>query len=134
MLELLRGQNMVKKISLASPVLAYGSSKRHVEWISSCDSVCEYAEKENLTLAETAVRYESLRSGFSEKVIRDRMHEQWLLMKESVEKGQEEHQLLYGFYQWKRWKNADAGSGERRDDFRRYDSTCDSNGSWSYGI
>lgn len=96
MLELLRGQNMVKKISLASPVLAYGSSKRHVEWISSCDSVCEYAEKENLTLAETAVRYESLRSGFSEKVIRDRMHEQWLLMKESVKKGQEEHQLLYG--------------------------------------
>ena len=24
------------------------------------------------------------------------MHEQWLLMKESVKKGQEEHQLLYG--------------------------------------
>lgn len=86
----------VTKVSLVEPILEYGVSLPDHKTPGSCEEVCAKAAEEHISLAEAAIRYEMGRSGFSREKILERMGRHLAQMKQSVEQGRKENQLLYG--------------------------------------
>lgn len=86
----------VRRVSLVRPVLPYGVTLDTVQSCASCAGACSLAQKEGVTLAEIAIRYEMSRSGFSRQQVRQQMHSHLTQLRRSVEEGKKGQTMLYG--------------------------------------
>ena len=93
--ETLRLNRSVRKISVVQPVLEYGVSRPEQMTITSLKEASREASREGISLAELAVRYEMARSGFSREDVVARMQLHLDQMKKSVEMGKKNNQMLF---------------------------------------